>query len=210
MQATTTYSEAAPRSRRLTRSLRTAGSCETTGPRTAARRLAHSWDKAPTCGYDGALGGTRTPNLLIRSQMLYPLSYERRRCPVSVRPLGQWTFRSRSGTTCRILADRADQRGTWRYAAGATAGLSRRSTTRMRLNNRTYVRQGPWFSGERFMALRPLPRSRHHGRPASCAQRVWRNRRLPAATECSVPHSNRPLTPEPCRRSGCNAPGTLL
>ena len=25
-----------------------------------------------------ALGGTRTPNLLIRSQMLYPLSYERR------------------------------------------------------------------------------------------------------------------------------------
>jgi hypothetical protein len=30
-----------------------------------------------TCGYIGALGGTRTPNLLIRSQMLYPLSYER-------------------------------------------------------------------------------------------------------------------------------------
>ena len=27
--------------------------------------------------YLGALGGTRTPNLLIRSQMLYPLSYER-------------------------------------------------------------------------------------------------------------------------------------
>ena len=26
---------------------------------------------------NGALGGTRTPNLLIRSQMLYPLSYER-------------------------------------------------------------------------------------------------------------------------------------
>ncbi len=25
-----------------------------------------------------ALGGTRTPNLLIRSQMLYPLSYKRR------------------------------------------------------------------------------------------------------------------------------------
>ena len=25
----------------------------------------------------GALGGTRTPNLLIRSQMLYPLGYER-------------------------------------------------------------------------------------------------------------------------------------
>jgi hypothetical protein len=28
-------------------------------------------------GLAGALGGTRTPNLLIRSQMLYPLSYER-------------------------------------------------------------------------------------------------------------------------------------
>ncbi len=27
--------------------------------------------------YGGALGGTRTPNLLIRSQMLYPLSYKR-------------------------------------------------------------------------------------------------------------------------------------
>jgi hypothetical protein len=27
----------------------------------------------------GALGGTRTPNLLIRSQMLCPLSYERSR-----------------------------------------------------------------------------------------------------------------------------------
>src|ERR1700727_1177815 len=32
--------------------------------------------RALTC----ALGGPRTPNLLIRSQMLYPLSYERRPC----------------------------------------------------------------------------------------------------------------------------------
>ena len=30
-----------------------------------------------TWGFGGALGGIRTPNLLIRSQMLYPLSYER-------------------------------------------------------------------------------------------------------------------------------------
>src|SRR4051812_4984964 len=30
-----------------------------------------------TWGFAGALGGIRTPNLLIRSQMLYPLSYER-------------------------------------------------------------------------------------------------------------------------------------
>ena len=37
-----------------------------------------------TCRLVGALGGTRTPNLLIRSQMLYPLSYERIRTPHSV------------------------------------------------------------------------------------------------------------------------------
>jgi hypothetical protein len=30
-----------------------------------------------SAGQRSALGGTRTPNLLIRSQMLYPLSYER-------------------------------------------------------------------------------------------------------------------------------------
>ena len=30
-----------------------------------------------TWGFCCALGGIRTPNLLIRSQMLYPLSYER-------------------------------------------------------------------------------------------------------------------------------------
>ena len=32
---------------------------------------------APAWEDMSALGGTRTPNLLIRSQMLYPLSYER-------------------------------------------------------------------------------------------------------------------------------------
>ena len=32
---------------------------------------------APDLRISSALGGTRTPNLLIRSQMLYPLSYER-------------------------------------------------------------------------------------------------------------------------------------
>jgi hypothetical protein len=34
-------------------------------------------ESAPDLWTRGALGGTRTPNLLIRSQMLYPLSYER-------------------------------------------------------------------------------------------------------------------------------------
>src|SRR5579884_657589 len=36
----------------------------------------------------GALGGIRTPNLLIRSQMLYPLSYERRGIDSRVRDPG--------------------------------------------------------------------------------------------------------------------------
>ena len=45
-------------------------------------RRAMSWEDG------GALGGTRTPNLLIRSQMLYPLSYERRACLDSVRRPG--------------------------------------------------------------------------------------------------------------------------
>jgi hypothetical protein len=35
-----------------------------------------AWDNV------SALGGTRTPNLLIRSQMLYPLSYERSYCSI--------------------------------------------------------------------------------------------------------------------------------
>ena len=41
--------------------------------RTSRTRItsASSWENM------SALGGTRTPNLLIRSQMLYPLSYER-------------------------------------------------------------------------------------------------------------------------------------
>jgi hypothetical protein len=34
--------------------------------------------RSMTWDFVGALGGIRTPNLLIRSQMLYPLSYERR------------------------------------------------------------------------------------------------------------------------------------
>ena len=33
--------------------------------------------KADDCGLGGAPGGIRNPNLLIRSQMLYPLSYGR-------------------------------------------------------------------------------------------------------------------------------------
>ena len=46
-------------------------------PEKALSPIASDRNRALTCGFVSALGGTRTPNLLIRSQMLYPLSYER-------------------------------------------------------------------------------------------------------------------------------------
>jgi hypothetical protein len=48
----------------------------------------------------GALGGTRTPNLLIRSQMLYPLSYERWR-PASLRQAGWAPCLAERPAACR-------------------------------------------------------------------------------------------------------------
>src|ERR1700722_20145723 len=47
-------------------------------PQTSVRATSHTREDGPGLRVRGALGGTRTPNLLIRSQMLYPLSYERR------------------------------------------------------------------------------------------------------------------------------------
>ena len=43
----------------------------------SVRAVSHPHESDPDLRICGALGGTRTPNLLIRSQMLYPLSYER-------------------------------------------------------------------------------------------------------------------------------------
>jgi hypothetical protein len=43
----------------------------------AALRVMRDRSQDPNRPLSCALGGTRTPNLLIRSQMLYPLSYER-------------------------------------------------------------------------------------------------------------------------------------
>ena len=57
--------------------LATLRSCERPGPRQASRSPLTTEKMAPDLRIFGALGGTRTPNLLIRSQMLYPLSYER-------------------------------------------------------------------------------------------------------------------------------------
>src|SRR6266702_7590701 len=56
--------------------------CERQQPWRIVRLISHDLIMTLTCGCGGALGGTRTPNLLIRSQMLYPLSYERRHCSV--------------------------------------------------------------------------------------------------------------------------------
>src|SRR5215213_2457776 len=41
-----------------------------------AKRLLASNSWRHYCDFGGTLGGTRTPNLLVRSQTLYPLSYE--------------------------------------------------------------------------------------------------------------------------------------
>ena len=45
--------------------------------REAIPRLAFSFPHH-SVGFGGTLGGTRTPSLLVRSQTLYPLSYEGR------------------------------------------------------------------------------------------------------------------------------------
>src|SRR5262245_7845167 len=49
-------------------------------------------------GLGGALGGIRTPNLLIRSQMLYPLSYERLRATPSKDTRGTALGANQEGT----------------------------------------------------------------------------------------------------------------
>jgi hypothetical protein len=75
--ATMTCGKAAPYSPRFTRSRRAVRNCETAGSWQQTEPRLTAKNKTLTCGGGGALGGTRTPNLLIRSQMLYPLSYER-------------------------------------------------------------------------------------------------------------------------------------
>src|SRR3712207_6861025 len=52
-----------------------------------------------TCDFVSALGGTRTPNILIRSQMLYPLSYERSEEHTS-------ELQSRQYIVCRLLLEK--------------------------------------------------------------------------------------------------------
>src|ERR1700722_16988594 len=77
--------------RRLTRKMRQTSS--------------HTGEQGPELRIRGALGGTRTPNLLIRSQMLYPLSYERRCAAQST------ALRAGSALSRRELRDRQPVKG---------------------------------------------------------------------------------------------------
>ena len=70
----------------------------------------------------GALGGIRTPNLLIRSQMLYPLSYERRVEPEHFSAMGH-PFRNRFRRSHR----RRDAPGCSNEEVGERLGISPRT-----------------------------------------------------------------------------------
>jgi hypothetical protein len=63
-----------------------------------------------TWGFLCALGGIRTPNLLIRSQMLYPLSYER------------WTTSSNDTWRGRVYANRLRREGSGGRMGGRMGG----------------------------------------------------------------------------------------
>ena len=81
-----------------------------------------------TSGYidtRGALGGTRTPNLLIRSQMLYPLSYERW-CLASLRHSAGGMLRERTGSAATGRCSRCRRR----RPAGGRRGRTRRRSRR--------------------------------------------------------------------------------
>ena len=66
------------------------------------RLLNLSIGKGATEGENGAPGGIRTPNLLIRSQMLYPLSYGRKQRTVTLHRT-QFSAKNTAGTAARPL-----------------------------------------------------------------------------------------------------------
>ena len=89
-----------------------------------------------TWDFAGAPEGTRTPNLLIRSQMLYPLSYERRVEPEHFSATGH-PFRNRfrrepRGTSrpgCAMVPERSNGapcRGSDRPVSGGNVQVSER------------------------------------------------------------------------------------
>ncbi len=51
-------------------------SCASTREKPRALATASALGSPNEAGNNGTLGGNRTPNLLVRSQTLYPLSYE--------------------------------------------------------------------------------------------------------------------------------------
>ncbi len=92
-----------------------------------------------TWGNSGALGGTRTPNLLIRSQMLYPLSYERW--------LEQYTvagaLAARAGGECA----RAETPSCWGTFAGRPAADCGHGHYRAEQEHRHLVHRRPVHQG---------------------------------------------------------------
>src|SRR5215217_4786737 len=78
-------------------------------------------DQRPDQDFCSALGGIRTPNLLIRSQMLYPLSYERLGASLGPRPLGLHQYVA-TGRTSMAPPSRAA--GTLAATATASSALS--------------------------------------------------------------------------------------
>ena len=88
---------------------------------------------APDLRIRGALGGTRTPNLLIRSQMLYPLSYERRYCSIL------------HSESMRVRARAAEDAGIGDLMRTGGTRLSRSGTTGCARNGRerNHVRPRP-------------------------------------------------------------------
>ncbi len=66
MRTTRTCNEARPRSRGFTDRVEAARNCERQTPSQGFRISLISGNKVLACGFGGALGGTRTPNLLIR------------------------------------------------------------------------------------------------------------------------------------------------
>ena len=80
----------------------------------SSKKLGH--EKGPTRSVwglpkIGAPGGIRTPNLLIRSQMLYPLSYGRIRCFAI--PIAESAFATKYNATPRPKEGKIACSGLW-------------------------------------------------------------------------------------------------
>jgi hypothetical protein len=148
-------------------------------PRHRARALPITGNKALTCGYGGALGGTRTPNLLIRSSMWgHPGPFR------SVRNLGRVPVRCSSsygfpkGCSSRWLPAWLPRRrvhgsGGRRYRlANLCAGLARRSFCPRRQRRSFRICSGSCLLGRSRARLSSLIFRLPSTRPPGSGQRT--------------------------------------